>query len=240
MILPLAERYRMARGLTGWCFPARSKVCLRVIRTMSGCTCRSTSPANRWRTPTSWRGRRRRCPMPGRAVATRICLEFAEADVKAGLAEASRHFAALRATGASVALDDFGAGGTSLTYLESLPVDWLKIDGQVISRLPDNPIDRFDAGLFPRCRPDPRAQDDRQACRQGRTPWSAPAARDRLCAGLFPAPARAALRPSRQTAAIGRLIPKSHPASRDSHRFFAGAEKKCASGLDLAIMASPI
>jgi EAL domain-containing protein (putative c-di-GMP-specific phosphodiesterase class I) len=49
----------------------------------------------------------------------------------------------LRDAGCSVALDDFGAGHTSLRHLQSLAVDTVKIDGSFISNLagsPDNQV----------------------------------------------------------------------------------------------------
>jgi EAL domain-containing protein (putative c-di-GMP-specific phosphodiesterase class I) len=57
-----------------------------------------------------------------------LVIEITERVLVAELAEARDKLTRLREMGVRIALDDFGTGYTSLQYLQSLPVDTLKID----------------------------------------------------------------------------------------------------------------
>ena len=76
------------------------------------------------------------------ALAPRICLEVTEAVAVYDLRGARRFIDAFVETGASVALDDFGAGYTSFAYLKHLPASLIKIDGQFVVGLERDPRQR--------------------------------------------------------------------------------------------------
>lgn len=74
------------------------------------------------------------------AIRQLLCFEVTETAVLTNY-EASRAFLAdLRTLGASVAIDDFGAGSTSFRHFQNLPADYLKIDGSFIQNM-TNPIE---------------------------------------------------------------------------------------------------
>ncbi len=68
-------------------------------------------------------------------IASRIIVEITETAALYDIEESARFVSALRHAGCHVALDDFGAGHTSLRHLQSLAVDTVKIDGSFIRNL---------------------------------------------------------------------------------------------------------
>lgn len=77
----------------------------------------------------------------GPAVCARACLEITETAAVTNMADAALFIEQVRAMGLRVALDDFGAGASSFGYLKNLTVDYLKIDGQFIRDLVEDPLD---------------------------------------------------------------------------------------------------
>ncbi|ARP96043.1 hypothetical protein CAL15_17680 [Bordetella genomosp. 13] len=65
----------------------------------------------------------------------RLVLEITERSLVSDYEQARRNIDALRAEGALVAIDDFGVGNCSLSYLHRFPVDYLKIDRGFVSAI---------------------------------------------------------------------------------------------------------
>jgi EAL domain-containing protein (putative c-di-GMP-specific phosphodiesterase class I) len=68
-----------------------------------------------------------------------LCIEITESVALHDLENTRRFIDKVRSFGARVALDDFGAGYTSFSYLKELPADLLKIDGSFIVNMNQHP-----------------------------------------------------------------------------------------------------
>lgn len=63
----------------------------------------------------------------------RLQVEVTETALLSDIAQARKNLAALQAAGVSIALDDFGAGYSSIGYLRELTFDQIKLDGVLVT-----------------------------------------------------------------------------------------------------------
>jgi len=70
-----------------------------------------------------------------------LCLELSEVGAMANLTRVADAMQELRAAGCSFALDDFGIGLSSFSYLRYLPIDYLKIEAGFVRDMIDDPMD---------------------------------------------------------------------------------------------------
>ena len=71
-----------------------------------------------------------------------VCLEISEIIAVKNISETADVIANLKKYNIKFALDDFGSGITSFSYLKNLPVHYLKIDGNIIKNMSHNTTDK--------------------------------------------------------------------------------------------------
>jgi diguanylate cyclase (GGDEF)-like protein/PAS domain S-box-containing protein len=146
--LPAAERFHMAsqidrwvlRKTVDWMFSVKSLEAIGIICVNLSGQSVGDRAFHRWAMAM--------LADAGPDICQRLCLEITETAAVTNLADAGVFIEQVRAMGVRVALDDFGAGASSFGYLKSMPVDFLKIDGQFVTDLVTDSLDEAAVRCF--------------------------------------------------------------------------------------------
>ncbi len=141
--IPAAERYSIMPALDAWVIEETLRLCQRYLaaKREQNCLFAVNLSGASLKDP-AFRRMLLASLDENPAFGPHLCFEITETAAIGNLAVVNEFIEAMRAFGCSFALDDFGSGLSSFTYLKNLKVDYLKIDGAFVRDIAGNAIDR--------------------------------------------------------------------------------------------------
>lgn len=141
MFLPMAERFNLINRIDIWVV----KEALRKLKELHGQgrdASFSVNLSGATLSDSDSLREIRKLLLDSKVTPSAVIFEITETSAIEKLEGARRFIEEMRKMGWRFSLDDFGTGFSSFSQLKYLPVDIVKIDGQFIQGLADNPIDR--------------------------------------------------------------------------------------------------
>jgi diguanylate cyclase (GGDEF)-like protein len=140
--IPAAERYSIMPAIDSWVIGEALRLCQRYLETrQDGHSLFAVNLSGSSLKDPAFRRMLLENLHENPAMGPHLCFEITETAAIGNLAVVNEFIEAMHDFGCSFALDDFGSGLSSFTYLKNLKVDFLKIDGAFVRDITSNPID---------------------------------------------------------------------------------------------------
>lgn len=127
--IPVAERYGMMDKIDLWVF---HQVCQHVVATPLDPTVYAVNLSGQTLSSADNMLELKKIVETLELPPGRLCLEITETVAISNLELARKFMESMQSLGCYIALDDFGSGLSSFSYLKNLPLDYIKIDGAFI------------------------------------------------------------------------------------------------------------